>query len=193
MNPEIAEQLLYESEATLRLVDSLLDELQDDDPQLHLGFPGMQTLQLEPDFASEDPDELPELLGAAAAQARALFESLSRSRRVLERTSLDRLAGSVGENGAARPPADLRGGLERALHLLDQMGSEGEAATVQQTLRSEVLQLLGSVPSQEVLEQQLSYAGSVLRDTELQLSSLLHRLTPARTRVIPFPTAPATL
>ena len=51
MNPEIAEQLLYESEATLRLVDSLLDELQDDDPQLHFGFPGMQTLQLEPSHA----------------------------------------------------------------------------------------------------------------------------------------------
>ena len=36
MNPRIAEQLLYESEATLRLVDTLLDELQVREPRLRL-------------------------------------------------------------------------------------------------------------------------------------------------------------
>lgn len=189
MNPEIAEQLLYESEATLRLVDSLLDELQQDDPQLHLGFPGMQTLQLDFEAEPEDLSELTEIVSGAAGQARALLEALSRSRRVLERTSLEKLADSIGHDGQALPPPDARGALERALLGLESADSVRSTDAGPASLRDDLEEALRGCRAQEVMEQQLSYAFSILRDAELQIAALIHRLTPRRTSVIPLPTA----
>lgn len=187
MNPEIAEQLLYESEATLRLVDSLLDELRAAEPAFDAGTTGMHRLQLRPELSLEDFSDLPDRLATAAAQARALLEALARSRNVLERTSLEKLPRDREEYHEAPSAVEVRGGLERALLLVDRLDAERGAAPVQQLLRDEILDMLEGVRAQEVTEQQLSYAASVLRDTELQLSTLVQRLSPPRTEAIPFP------
>lgn len=185
MNAELAEQLLYESEATLRLVDSLLGELQDMESHLPAGVAGMHALQLG---ASDDvdPDEdIPALLSSASSEALELLEALRRGRSVLERTSAEIRSRQDGplEATAGR---ELRSGLERALLLVDRLESEQGASPVQSLLRDEILELLEGVRIQEITEQRLSYACSVLQETELRLAAIVQRLTPEPAKVVPF-------
>ena len=187
MKPEVAEQLLYESEATLRLVDALLDELEDAEPYLHDGHVGMHALQVDGDAFGMQQAELPDLFSAAATQARALLTALARSRSVLERTSLENLQEGSDEVREIPSAVEIRGGLERALLLVDRLEAESGANGVQHLLREEILEMLQGVRAQEITEQQLSYASSVLRETESQLSALVQRLSPPRAEVIPFP------
>lgn len=190
MKPEIAEQLLYESEATLRLVDALLDELEVAEPLLRDGPVGMHTLQLDAGPAAQEAAELPDLLSAAAAQARAVLSALTRSRGVLERAATsdaDDARENPDEGRVAPTAVELRSGLERALLLVDRLEAESGPSGVKYLLRDEILEMLEGVRVQEITEQQLSYASSVLRETETQLSALVQRLSPPRSGVIPFP------
>src|SRR5690606_26491869 len=122
--------------------------------------------------------ELPELLTAAASQARAVLEALAQSRGVLDRTSLAKLPSGRDEHLDTPSAIEVRGGLERALLLIDRLDAENGPSPVQQLLREEILDMLQGVRAQEITEQQLNYASSVLRDTELQLSTLVQRLAP---------------
>lgn len=185
MNPRIAEQLLYDSEATLRLVDTLLDELQVMEPKLH-AFHG--ELHLATETSLDELSDLPDLLLTAAGQARAVLDRLAQSRNVLERTSQGKLGGATDETGDAPSAFDIRGGLERALLLVDRLEDESNPEPVRDLLRDEILEMLHGVRSQEITEQQLTYASSVLRDTEARLAALLQCLCP-RQPVIPFPGA----
>ena len=185
MNPRIAEQLLYDSEATLRLVDTLLDELQVMEPKLH-EFHG--ELQLCTERSLEELSDLPDLLIAAAGQARAVLDGLAQSRDVLERTSQEKLGDSSAEHREAPSAFEIRGGLERALLLVDRLEHESNPGPVRDLLRDEILEMLHGVRSQEITEQQLTYASSVLRDTEARLSALVQCLSP-RQPVIRFPGA----
>lgn len=187
MNHEIAEQLLFESEATLRLVDSLLDELQDIGSESHHGPAGMHALQLEPPLDQDDFSELPQLLTAAASQARAVLAALAQSRGVLDRTALAKLPAGGDEHLDTPSAIEVRGGLERALLLVDRLDAGNGPSPVQQLLREEILDMLEGVRAQEITEQQLNYASSVLRDTELQLSALVQRLSPRPGDVVRFP------
>lgn len=177
MNPERAEQLLYESEATLRLVDSLLGELQDMESQLNESGLGKQALQLVPEAESDTEQEIPELLAEAAAEARALLETLTRSRLVFERTSQELHARNSEPRREVPTSVEIRGGLERALLLIDRLEGENDSPSLQKQLREEILDLLDGVVVQGITEQRLSYASSVLRDTETQLSNLVQRLS----------------
>ena len=176
MNPRIAEQLLYESEATLRLVDTLLDELQVREPRLRL-------LQIEdgtdfdPDPSLDDLSELPERLADAATQARSMLDALAQSRAVLERTSLHRFKDLSDETREAPTAIEVREGLERALLLVDRLDAESAGSGVRDLLRDEILEMLEGVRAQEITEQQLNFASSVLRDTEIQLCALVQSLS----------------
>lgn len=174
MNPRIAEQLLYDSEATLRLVDTLLDELQVMEPKLHEFRPGLQLLT---DSSLEELSDLPELLLMAAEQARAVLDSLAQSRGVLERTSLEKHDGVADERRELPSAFEIRGGLERALLLVDRLDGEPNPRLVRDLLREEILEMLDGVRSQEITEQQLTYASSVLRETESRLSALVQCLS----------------
>ena len=187
MKPEIAEQLLYESEATLRLVGSLLDELQEVESERHSDQFGMHALRLEEEHDRGELSDLTDLLSTAAAQARAVLAALARSRGVLEKTFLDQLPEGVEEHHEAPSAIDVRSGLERALLLVDRLEAEDGSTPVQRLLREEILETLHGVHTQEITEQQLTYASSVLRETELQLTALVQRLSPRRSEVIPFP------
>jgi hypothetical protein len=186
MNPQIAEQLLYESEATLRLVDTLLDELQVMEPHLsHVGRVA-HGLRLEEETI-EEPSELPEQLESAANQARAVLDALAQSRDVLERISLDKRGGRSDELGEAPSAIEVREGLERVLLLVDRLDEEREPAAVRGLLRAEILEMLAGVRAQEITEQQLGFASSVLNDTQSRLSALVQCLSPRQGAVIQFP------
>jgi hypothetical protein len=187
MKQEIAEQLLFESEATLRLVDSLLDELREVEPNRQTGQLGMHALQLAEEHDPEELADLTDLLAAAADQARAVLTALARSRGVLEKTFLEKLPHGQEEHREAPSAVEVRGGLERALLLVDRLEAEDGSTPVQRLLREEILEMLDGVRAQEITEQQLSYASSVLRETESQLSALVQRLSPPRAEVIAFP------
>ena len=176
MNPRIAEQLLYDSEATLRLVDTLLDELQVMEPKAH-AFHG--ELQLHTETSLEELSDLPDLLIAAAGQARAVLDGLAQSRDVLERTSREKLTGGTDEHREPPSAFEIRSGLERALLLVDRLEVEStNPGPVRDLLRSEILEMLEGVRSQEITEQQLSYASSVLLDMDGRLAQLAQMLDP---------------
>jgi hypothetical protein len=183
MNPRNAEQLLYDSEATLRLVDTLLDELQVMEPKLQQIQRGDDALHLEPEL---DEEELPELLEAAADQTRAVLKGLSQSRSVLERTSREKHRNGSDEDAEAPTAFEIRGGLERALLLVDRLEHEPDPQPVRDLLRQEILEMIEAIRAQEITEQQLTYASSVLNQTESGLAALLESLSPSR-NVIPFP------
>lgn len=188
MNPQLAEQLLYDSETTLRLVDSLLDELQVMEPELRLGRDGALEMGMDCGDLEADLSALPDLLVAAAAQARAVLDALERSRGVLERTTLEKHPSRCDERTEAPSALELRGGLERAILLVDRLDAENGPTPVRQLLREELLDMIEGVRAQEVTEHQLNYASSVLRETEAQLSTLVRGLSPRASSVIPFST-----
>lgn len=119
MNPHIAEQLLYDSEATLRLVDTLLDELQVMEPEdsVHDGGPA---LQLHAFRGDDDVSQLPHLLLTAATRARTALGRLARDRA----SAADHLSdGNELDDGGTDLDAtiEIREGLERALMLVDRL------------------------------------------------------------------------
>src|SRR5690606_16975278 len=148
-NAELPEQRLYESEATLRLVDSLLGELQDMESQLPAGVAGMHALQLGASDDLDPGEDFSALLSAASSEARELLEGLRRGRSVLERTSAEIRS---HQDGPVEPTTgrELRSGLERALLLVDRLESEQGASAVQSLLRDEILELLEGVRIQEI-------------------------------------------
>ena len=81
---------------------------------------------------------------------------------------------------------EIRGGLERALLLVDRLEHEPDPQPVRDLLRQEILEMIEAIRAQEITEQQLTYASSVLNQTESGLSALLESLSPSR-QVIPFP------
>jgi hypothetical protein len=194
MTARHATELLYDSEAALRLVDSAIEDLRDADTR---------------DVASgADPKVSPEmqellavtgslgLAGLTQILARgyvAIVGALGRlreSRDVLEKTRADKLQhmhDKLREVTSATETAatDILNGLDRAVALVDAMdrkASEGDAAAgaeLRNTLRDELFSLMGCMQFQDITTQQLSYASSVLIDTETRLADLARLLDPA--------------
>lgn len=170
---------LYEFEATLRMVDSALDEL--------------QVLGLDPDEAgsqglvlAQEPADPPVSDLTALRLFREVQEglnSLRHSRAILERTSEEKdLRGGASEPVAA---IDALSGLDRALALVDRFeqdptAGEDRRATLEE-IRAEIRRAMGCLHSHDVTEQQLSYASSILLDMDGRLDGLAHMIDPQAT------------
>jgi len=196
----LTEDLLSESEATLRMMDALLEELGGTEaPRNDVMEPTVYLRALQETVA--DPERIALLSNAFFRVHVAIIgtlEALRRSRGVLERTTTERVqrtqlklreVTSTTESAAT----DMLDGLDRALQLIDRLDSlaqgdadgagrkgdggesgqtEDEGARIRAELRQELFTLITCLQFQDITAQQLSWASAVLADVEERLEKI---------------------
>jgi chemotaxis regulatin CheY-phosphate phosphatase CheZ len=182
-------ELLYDSEATLRLVDHELDELREFTTE---PAPPPIVDPADPAAAVGALAMVPVILQRANAEIASVMQSLRQCRSQLESATTDKLQithEKLREVTSATEVAatDILDGLDRAHALLDEM--DADAAThdgsprgheLRGRLRDEVFLIAGHLQFQDITTQQLSYASSVLVEMESRLSEIARLFDPRR-------------
>jgi hypothetical protein len=170
------DELLYDSEASLRLVDNALEDIQ---PKHEAQYTSLAAVSL-------GLNEIPELLLRAYGELNSVLDSLRHSRDLLEKTATENLHvthAKLKEVTSATEVAatDILDGLDRALALVDRLDTESEGSAAEETrgeLRDEIFQVMGHLQFQDITSQQLSYASSVLVEMERRLAELTNLFDP---------------
>lgn len=187
-----ANELLYDSEAALRLVDSAIEDIREPDPRREPSD-AARISQLRDLLAASGPlglIGLSQVLACGYSEVVSVLGSLRDSRNVLERSGVDRLQHThdkLREVTTATEIAaiDILDGLDRSVALVNEMdvkAGEGDAAAgaeLRNTLRDELFALVGCMQFHDITSQQLSYASSVLIEMETRLAELASILDPA--------------
>ena len=204
MTARQANELLYDSEAALRLVDSAIEDIRDASPH-HLGDPtdASRVANLREMLAQSGPlglIGLSQVLARGYGEIVSVLGSLRESRTVLERTAVDRIQYThqrLREVSSATQTAatDILDGLDRAIALVNDLdktdqGDAAGGAAIRNKLRDELFAIVGCMQFQDITTQQLSYASSVLTDMEARLAELASILDPAALGA-PAPKVPA--
>lgn len=178
-------ELLYDSEATLRLVDSAIEEIGElgsDDRHPLSRRDASPLLQQTPPIGLVG---LTDLLARGYTEILGVLDSLRQSRHFLERATIEKLhhthdklrdVSSATEIAAT----DILNGLDRANGMIDELDAlatgqgeaEGRPAEVRNALRDELFALMGHMQFQDITSQQLSYASAVLTEMEERLATI---------------------
>jgi hypothetical protein len=143
-----AREVLYESEAALRLVDHELIGLHDVRDAAEPEARATPMLALS---------ELPDVLEQANAQILHVLSRLRESRATLQTSALEQLAKAHGHPGNGMPVTN------------DAAAVAAEAGGTEANLRDGLFLLMGALPFQDLTGQQLSQASAVLADMENRL------------------------
>jgi hypothetical protein len=171
MDSRIAAELLYESEATLRMVDTALDELAAGDPGNELRIPGVLLESFGTDLSEESEFEMPsELCIRAYWQVQEVADCVRESRELLRtvRVPADRVAA----------PVDERARFDRVLSLIDRLdsgsnaGSTSTDAALFGELRAEIMAVIGHAEESDQAARNVSLAISFLSEAEGRLTRL---------------------
>jgi len=176
MSTRRTSELLYDSQATLRLVDRELDEIGADAPARPPVTAAQATTALG--LAA-----LPYILERANAEIASVLLRLRESRTALRQATdekLQRTHEKLREVTSATEVAatDILDSLDRAGSIVDQLDAEDEgkgtenAFTLRATLRDEIFGMMGALQFQDITTQQLAYASSVLVDMEDRLAAV---------------------
>jgi chemotaxis regulatin CheY-phosphate phosphatase CheZ len=207
MTARHANELLYDTEAALRLVDSAIEDIREASPRastdtssesLHAGH-------LRDLLQAAGPLGLlgiSQILARGHGEIISVLRSLRESRDVLARTSSDRVQATHAKlrevtNATESAASDILDGLDRAVALVDQMDAKASdrdaasSADLRGKLRDELFSLMGCMQFQDITTQQLNYASSVLTEIETRLAELASILGPAALGAASAP-APAT-
>lgn len=190
--PKQPSELLYDSEATLRLVDSaILDmgELGDasEEPTLHERM--RHALAKEPS-STIGLVGLSDLLARGYNEILGVLDSLRQGRHLLERAAVEKIQHTndkLQEVSATTEVAatDILNGLDRATSMVDELDAlaEGDgdekSGIVRAALRDELFALMGHMQFQDITSQQLNYASSVLNEMEARLAQIAQVIDPA--------------
>jgi hypothetical protein len=170
-----AKELLYDSEASLRLVSNAIGEL------------GAGATDATPSTALA---QLPRTLVRAYGEITAILERLRESRGLLEQASVDKLSemqAKLSEVSSATEVAanDILNGLDRTVGMVDELDtlaalpdSAAPSAAVRLKMREELFGLMVSLQFQDITTQQLAYASSVISDMEQRLSQMAELFDP---------------
>ena len=173
--------VLYESEATLRLVEGEL---------------GALNAGLEPDpVVDEAPKEgrsmlesLPHILQLANDELMHVVQSLRDSRRMLEPRTVESLPdthATLRDVASATETATtaILDALDRAQGLMDTIDAEGatkeSSENIKHGLRNEIFGIIGALPFQDITTQQITDASNVLLDMEATLLRIMQFLDPS--------------
>jgi chemotaxis regulatin CheY-phosphate phosphatase CheZ len=181
-------ELLYDSEASLRLVDSALRDLQVHDGADETAKAGLTT-------EVGNLSALSRTLFAAYAETAMLLRRIQESRGILERASVERLqqmndklreVTSATENAAT----DILDGLDRAVGMIGDLdAAEAESperrAAIRGALQDELYGVMVHLQFQDITTQQLSYASSVIAELETRLSQLVSCFAPFANEIDP--------
>lgn len=175
MSGKLPHGLLLDSEASLRLADTLVAELRDESASADaLAFGDL----------TASPMDLPRILLRAHAEISQVLESLRRSRGILERTTMERVQrtqSKLREVTSATEDATIGmlDGLDRSLALVDRLDEDAarsapaeQAAAHRTELRDRLYGLMTALQFQDITAQQLSYASAVLEDLEGRMAAV---------------------
>ncbi len=189
MSKPLTDELLLDSEASLRLVDRALTDLQvSESPQNGAGRSEC-SCGAQKDVALMD---LPSMLLRAYTEINSVLQNLRRSRDVLQQTTLEKIHHTndkLREVSSATEVAatDMLDGLDRALAMIDDLDatvgdpdSSGHAVEVRSNLRNELFSLMNCLQFQDITTQQLNYASSVLVEMEERLAEIANIFDPDR-------------
>jgi chemotaxis regulatin CheY-phosphate phosphatase CheZ len=192
MKPPRAEELLYDSEASLRLVDAEVERLRKGDGASSVppapAVPVKELVTKLNDFEEKPAIMLlPGVLMRANSEIRALLLSLRDSRTALEHATVGRLSSTqdkLKEVSSATEVAatDMLDGLDRAQALIDDLDAvEGDAdkgKEIRNTLRDEIFLVMGHLQFQDITTQQLNHAASILVEMEQRLNEVAKVIDP---------------
>jgi chemotaxis regulatin CheY-phosphate phosphatase CheZ len=192
MSTRQASELLYDSEAALRLVDSAIEDLRDthDHDAARSATPSAELRELLDASGSLGLVGLTTVLTRAYGEIVGTLGKLRESRTVLEKTTVEKLQHMHDKlrevsNATEMAATDILNGLERSVAMVDDMDAKANAgdaqggADLRNKLRDELFALMGCMQFQDITTQQLSYASSVLVEMETRLAELATILDPA--------------
>jgi hypothetical protein len=210
-------ELLYDSEATLRLVDHELDALREftagvDAIHAPAAVPSdAGDAARHPDDAADDLADdpaaslamVPMILQRANTEIVGVLQSLRQCRTQLESATVDKLqitheklreVTSATESAAT----DILDGLDRARALVDELDADADASgqrsprgdALRDRLRDELFVITGCLQFQDITNQQLAYASSMLLDMEARLGDIARLFDPRRYGAPELPPAP---
>ena len=191
MSTRQASELLYDSEAALRLVDSAIEDLRDThDDAARSATPSAELRELLDASGSLGLVGLTTVLTRAYGEIVGTLGKLRESRTVLEKTTVEKLQHMHDKlrevsNATETAATDILNGLERSVAMVDDMDAKADAgdaqggADLRNKLRDELFALMGCMQFQDITTQQLSYASSVLVEMETRLAELATILDPA--------------
>ncbi len=168
-----AQEVLYESEAALRLVDHELTSMQDVRDAAEAPARVIPMLALS---------ELPQILEQANAQILNVLSRLRESRVALQTTALEKLATThekIREVTSATEDAaiNIMDACDRATQMVDELDTidaeaspdREKAGGIRANLRDELFLMMGALQFQDITSQQLSHASAVLIEMENRL------------------------
>lgn len=162
-----AQEVLYESEAALRLVDQ--------------GLTGLHDVR-DTSGATMSLADLPNILEQANTQILNVLARLRESRAALQTTALEKLQTThekIKEVTSATEDAaiNIMDACDRATQMVDELDTIDAEATpdrekatnIRATLRDELFLMMGALQFQDITSQQLAHASAVLVDMEQRL------------------------
>lgn len=168
-NKQRAQEVLYESEAALRLVDQELSDLHSVHREEHRAV-------------SAGLADLPYILERANAQILGVLSRLRESRAALQSSAVEKLQVThekIREVTSATEDAaiNIMDACDRATHLVDELDGidatpepdREKAGRVRGTLRDELFLMMGALQFQDITSQQLNHASAVLVEMEQRL------------------------
>jgi chemotaxis regulatin CheY-phosphate phosphatase CheZ len=195
-------EVLYETEAALRLVDHELTALQTEPapapppaPQAeHPAAMHLRALLNQPEGQPVGLAALPFILERANQEIQGVLANLRDSRNALETATVEKLqhtSEKLREVTSATEVAatDILDALDRAQNMIDDLDSAeaaGDKEKGQHTrdlLREEIFGMMGCLQFQDITTQQLAYASSVLTDMEGRLLQIAKLFDPATVMV----------
>lgn len=193
-------ELLYDTEAALRLVDSELSAMgaapapEADTPTVGSAAHHLRGLLSQPEGAPVGLAALPFILERANEEIQAVLANLRDSRSALETATVEKLqhtSAKLKEVTSATEVAatDILDALDRAQTMIDDLeaadasGDAEKRQHVRELLREEIFGMMGALQFQDITTQQLAYAASVLTDMESRLLHIAKLFDPAAVMV----------
>lgn len=169
MNTDRTRAVLYETEATLRLVDRGLDGLRDESLEPDVSLPAGEM----------DTQALPHVLARANVRILDLLTRLRETRAAINTTTLKKLVSThekIREVSCAAESAatNIMDACDRATQLVDDLDAlDAEptrdrirATSLRATLRDELFVMVGALQFQDITAQQLAHASAMLVEME---------------------------
>lgn len=200
-NKARAQEVLYDSETVLRLVDRELNELRESEtpsgtPSGTLADPLAAAVQAPVSAETSSGPDISgflQILRQANDEISQVLGTLRNSRQALQGATMERLHDSTAKilevsSATETAATDILDGLDRAQGLLDKLDGLGAsdpaaAAVVRKELRDELFAMMGPLQFQDITTQQLSHASSMLTDVEERLRVIAKMLGGAKLNV----------
>lgn len=171
MTSNRTQEVLYESEAALRLVDNELSELHD-----------VQPPSVAPVENAEGPGDIAMLLNRANAQIVSVLKRLREGRAAIENSAVGKVRltqDKLREVSSATEDAatNIMDACDRATTMVDELDGievndepdRAKAAALRASLRDELFLMMGALQFQDITAQQLAHAAAVLDEMEMRM------------------------